>query len=149
MGSMRRILLLTLVAAVPGCALFGDRFERKLDREREQWIALGIKEYNVSFVRGCFCTLESTQPVTIYVKADTITGVYSRTGVDVTSQGDWPTITELFDKIADLHSKGWKVTVRYHPVLHYPTNISGDLPGTIDDEFTETLGDLSTPVVKH
>jgi hypothetical protein len=144
---MRRVII-GLCVLLAGCG--GDGFLSggglvTLHRNRERWIDLGIRDYDFNFRRSCFCGSESTEPVRVEVRAGQLSRVISlTTAQDVTSTpyATWPTIDSLF--VWTERSVGYKyrLTITYDAAHHFPAHVSGDIPDTVDDEFTHTATNL-------
>jgi hypothetical protein len=142
MGMRHGILALSLLLS--GCGIFGflsGSQVEELRRQRERWEALEIRSYDYEHQKGCYCVPEINQRVRVEVR----NGVVART-VNVASgeeishpQITWPTIDELFDRTEELFGTGYKLKITYDRTRHFPTEIIGDVPDAVDDEFTTTV----------
>ncbi|MBO0613644.1 DUF6174 domain-containing protein [Thiothrix fructosivorans] len=55
--------------------------QQQLDANRQKWDSLGISDYSFTLQRSCFCTPDSTRPITIQVRGDSVTSArYADTG---------------------------------------------------------------------
>ena len=132
---MRRLLLLLPFTAA--CALFEDSTPREeLVRRRARWEALGIRDYDFTFRRVCYCLPEDVQRVRVEVRAGSIARIVNRqTGEPVVSSDRWPTVDSLFVWTERHFEDGYRITLDFDEVHHFPTRVTGDIPQYADDEF--------------
>jgi hypothetical protein len=88
------------------------------------WENQNLHDYRYAGALACGECPLNHGPVIVTVLSDTVSSVkLTTTGVEVSKQG-WQTVDQLFDyaerKLAD---KSWTVTLKYDPVLGYPTEI--------------------------
>jgi hypothetical protein len=58
-----------------------------LEANRERWIDLGLLDYDLTLLRGCFCPIESIGPVTVRVRnGEIVSQTYTETGMPVPEQ---------------------------------------------------------------
>lgn len=123
---LRPVALVLLLLA--GCATDprGDAPEG-LGEHRARWEAQRIESYRFDFAQQCFCAREQVQPVTIEVRSGRVARVVSRvSGAEVQTGPPlrWPTIPELFDRIAEAEREGMEPrVVRFDPGLGYPSHV--------------------------
>ena len=139
-----RHVALALSLLLSGCGIFGfltGGQVEELRRQRQRWQALEIRSYDYEHQKGCFCLPEIHQRV----RGEVRDGVVARTVTVATGeeishpQITWPTIDELFEQTEQLFGTSYKVKITYDSNRHFPTEIVGDVPGAIDDEFTTTV----------
>jgi hypothetical protein len=120
--SLKLVLLCIALMAAAGCS-------------RDPTAAWEGADYKYDFQRICYCAGGVTTPVTIHVRNGRVARVHKRpSGEDVTSLPDaeWPTIEDLFERIAKARRFGEKnLVVRYDAELGYPTFIE---IGTISND---------------
>ena len=116
----------------------------ELQKNRKRWEALEIRSYDYEHRKSCFCVPAINKLVRVEVRD----GVVART-VDLATGEEisdphvtWPTIDELFEQTERLFGTSYRLTIRYDRAMHFPTEISGDVPQTVDDEFTTTAENL-------
>jgi hypothetical protein len=140
---MRR-LALALCLLLGACGLFdfltGDSQRERLQRNRDRWESLQIRDYDFDFDRSCFCPPEILDPVRIEVRAGEISRIVNlQTGETVQPQFfGWPTIDSLFAWTDRNFDVDYKLSITYDPTHHFPTRVQGDIPDAIDDEFVRT-----------
>ena len=142
-----RPFALALVATVIGgalssCDTFGTRGEGDLDEARERWRDANVGAYVYTLQRSCFCAPESIGPVEISV-VDGRVVQRVHTSPELTVQGGddrWPAIEGLFDYVDRALREADEITVRYHPDLGYPVEVSVDwIREAVDDEESLTI----------
>ena len=116
----------------------------ELQKNRKRWEALEIRSYDYEHRKSCFCVPAINKLVRVEVRD----GVVART-VDLATGEEisdphvtWPTIDELFEQTERLFGTSYRLTIRYDRAMHFPTEIRGDVPQTVDDEFTTTAENL-------
>lgn len=141
---LRPIALALLLLA--GCATDprGGAVEG-LAEHRARWEAQRIESYRFDFEQQCFCAREQVQPVTIEVRSGRVARVVSReSGAEIPLGPplQWPTVPELFDRIAEAEEEGVEPRViRYDPRLGYPSHVEiGSLAA--DAGIVYTVSDL-------
>lgn len=127
MPALLRPLALALLL-LAGCAT-GPRGDppEGLAEHRARWEAQRIESYRFDFEQQCFCAREQVQPVTIEVRSGRVARVVSRESgaeVPLAPPLQWPTIPELFDRIAEAEeSEVEPRAIRYDPRLGYPSHV--------------------------
>lgn len=93
---------------------------------------------------SCFCDPETTQPVRISVRDHvTIAVVYNATGRPAPT-GRYRNIDELFVWLDEYISDDQNVVdVQYHPVYHFPIDITGNTENALDSGITYRLSEFS------
>ncbi len=134
-----------------GCKLIGPNDPdgpefTELDAAREAWAALGLDNYDVEMVRGCFCI--GGGRLSVLVRDDSVAAVFPQDDY-WSGEIDWwqyiPTVDELFDLIEDAQQNADSWEVQYSDD-GYPTRIDIDwITNAIDDEISYTISML-TPV---
>jgi hypothetical protein len=88
-----------------------------LEANRERWIDLGLLDYDLTLLRGCFCPTESIGPVTVRVRnGEIVSQTYTETGMPVPEQHAvfFPAVEGLFDVILEsIESEADHMTVTY------------------------------------
>lgn len=142
---MRQRALITLLSLLAGCAWFDSLSGRDtlsvLRRNRDRWNGIGMTSYRFAYQLSCYCTTESTQPVTIVVEGGLVAQVLSRTDGSILQPSiglNWPTIDSLFARAERNLAAGFHLSITYDGKYHFPGRVVGDLPGAIDDEYTLT-----------
>lgn len=136
--AQRGILGLALLAAVAGCdgnfAGVGEIGD--LSRARARWQASGLTDYDFTFQRACFC--EFRGPVLVTVRQGVVqsaTIIATGEALTATELERVPTVDGLFEIAAHAATAADRVSVRYDPVLGYPTLIDVDwIANAVDDE---------------
>ncbi len=142
---MRRFVPLLALAAA-GCGIFDvfytDTIER-LHKNRKEWDALGLSDYDYTYQRVCFCANVSV--VRIGVRDDTLHQVVDvATGLELPRQANlWPTVDSIFAWVERDARAGFDLKITYDGTLRFPGRVEGDLKGAIDDEYTLTAVNLS------
>ncbi|MEJ2153646.1 MAG: DUF6174 domain-containing protein [Gemmatimonadota bacterium] len=120
----------------------------ELEANRERWIGLGLLDYDLTLVRGCFCIIESIGPVTVRVRnGEIVSHTYTKTGMPVPEQYAvfFPAVEGLFDVIQEsIESNTDHMTVTYDSNTGAPVEIFIDrIEAAVDDELTITVVELS------
>ena len=120
----------------------------ELETNRERWIGLGLLDYDLTLVRGCFCIIESIGPVTVRVRnGEIVSRTYTETGMPVPEQHAvfFPAVEGLFDVILEsIESNADHMTVTYDSNTGAPAEIFIDrIEAAVDDELTITVVELS------
>ena len=139
-----RHVFLALSLLLSGCGIFDSLSESQVEelrRQRQRWQALQIRSYDYEHQKGCFCVPEINQRVRVEVRDGVVVRTVNvATGEEISHpQVTWPTIDELFDQTEELFGTEYRLKITYDPTRHFPTEIIGDVPRTIDDEFTTTV----------
>lgn len=140
---MRRLAPI-LCILLGGCGAFdflSGSLLTTLHRNRDRWTGLAIRDYDFEFHKSCYCGQETTEPVRIAVRGGDISRVVSTlTGQEVAPSQYviWPTIDSLFVWTERSFGHGYKLTITYDAAHRFPAQVVGDIPGAIDDEFTNS-----------
>ena len=120
--------------------------ELELQRNRQRWASVGIRDYEFDFRRSCFCTADATEPVHIVVRNGAITSVVrTRDGQPASTQLTvWPRVDELFADVQQrLEQRAERLDVQYDPTYGYPRSIVADIVLTMaDDEYALAAANL-------
>jgi hypothetical protein len=117
--------------------------QQQLDANRQKWDSLGISDYSFTLQRSCFCTPESTRPINIQVRGDSVTSAtYADTGelIPDDRQTNKQSIYNMnADGVFNLIEQGIKsgaaqVDAKYDPQYGLPTSIYIDQNQQIADE---------------
>jgi hypothetical protein len=121
---MRRVALGALLCLLAAC----DGFDHEPDllrvlRERAQWDALNIRDYN--FVYGVGCVLCDPFPVRVEVRGgQVVRSIALVSGDTLLPEADWrlPTVDQLFDDILEARKREdcGSQRVEFDAQLHYP-----------------------------
>lgn len=107
-----------------------------LDQNRALWTLSGIKNYQYTFGRLCYCLPE--EDIVVTMKAGRIaSAVYAPTGASVSAQRQegLDTIEGLFDLIQEsIDQQVYSLSVTYDAVYGYPTYIDIDYHAELADE---------------
>ncbi len=119
-----------------------------LEANRERWIDLGLLDYDLTLLRGCFCPIESIGPVTVRVRnGEIVSQTYTETGMPVPEQHAvfFPAVDGLFDVILQaIESEADHMTVTYDSNTGAPAEIFIDsIEAAVDDELTIIVVELS------
>lgn len=133
----------TLALAVLGGVIACDDPEvvSEFEAARARWVEAAIQDYAYTLRRGCFCLPEFIGPVRIVVENGQVASrtLLSTGGEPLGEAERWPTIEGLFDYVERAMREADETTVRYHPDLGYPIEISVDwIRQAVDDE--ESVG---------
>ncbi len=120
----------------------------ELEANRERWVDLGLTDYELTLLRGCFCPIESIGPVTVRVRnGEIVSQTYTETGMPVPEQHAvfFPNVDGLFDIILEsIESDADRMTVTYDSNTGAPAEIFIDsIEAAVDDELTITVVELS------
>jgi hypothetical protein len=139
---MRRLALVLLLPTLASCGWFDSLTGRDelsvLRKNRERWEAQNLGLYYLRYQRTCFCGW--IQPIEITVQNGAVIAVRDTNGAVVTPPGaiPVPTVDSLFAWAERDLKYGFKLTITYDGKYHLPGLVVGDMPGTIDDEYTQT-----------
>jgi hypothetical protein len=120
----------------------------ELEANRQRWMDLGLSDYDLTLLRGCFCPIESIGPVTVRVRnGEIVSQTYTETGMGVSEQHAifFPDVEGLFDVILEsIQSDADHMTVSYDSNTGAPAEIFIDsIEAAVDDELTITVVELS------
>ncbi|MCK5439034.1 MAG: hypothetical protein KAI97_03785, partial [Gemmatimonadetes bacterium] len=120
----------------------------ELEANRGRWIGLGVMDYDLTLLRGCFCPIESIGPVMVRVRGGEIVfQTYTETGMPVPEQQKlfFPAVIGLFDVILQsIESGADHITVTYDSETGVPAEIFIDsIEGAVDDELRITVVEFS------
>ena len=134
------LILLTFLVAV-SCA---SSVPQELDTSEKLWKDQGLKNYDFTLERQCFCPEDWRGPVNIEVRngvAISITYVSSGLAVTGGKFDDVDTIEKLFAILkgayageGDFEQQADTINVNYNAQMGYPTNLFIDVSQTIADE---------------
>jgi hypothetical protein len=132
---MRRFVLQSalILAAAAGttaaCGILDTDPRAELRDARGRWAAQEITSYEYTFRQSaCECLPEWTRPHVVRVEDGAVVEVRDEETGD-TSSRDFvrKTIPDLFDMVSDaLEASVYRLEVRYHPTLGFPTRIEID-----------------------
>ena len=126
----RSIILVALTLGGAGCSSSTGPEER-FESARERWVRHGIDSYSVTISRSCNCPVEWSEPAVVVVRNGVVESrTYVRTGLAVLPENAerYPAIEGLFEDIEQgLENGSPGLSVRYHPILGFPTRyVFGD-----------------------
>ncbi|MFB2896685.1 DUF6174 domain-containing protein [Aerosakkonemataceae cyanobacterium BLCC-F50] len=110
----------------------------ELRKNQELWAKQKLRNYRYTLRVSCFCPTDLTQPVNINVRSGrtaSITPETSRNRVNREFFQKYDSIDKLFEIIRSaIAQNAYKVDVKYHPSLGYPTQITIDYNKQMADE---------------
>lgn len=114
---------------------------------RARWFGSGVSSYQYTITRVCECVAESTGPVVIEVRDNTVQIRRYVSGVSVDPQfADlFTTVPGLFDLIDEaIYTPAAGLAVRYDGTYGYPVSMQIDwVAGAVDDEVSYHITDFS------
>ena len=118
---------------------------------QEKWEQQGPSDYQFEFQRLCFCLPEATIPVRITVDQGNVAAVVRIPGGEPVDSADVArffdiTVDSLFGVVGHaIAVRADHLTVEYHPVYGYPTDITIDYDVQTADEEVALDARLLTP----
>jgi hypothetical protein len=136
------IALLPALVLLSSCGGGGETAPmRELNAHRARWEALGLRSYEYTIRRSCFCRPETTGPFRVTVRdgVSTITTRHSADDHDIAS------VDALFDRIEEgLSAPEAQATLTFDPERGYPISVFIDpYPTMADDEFGYTITEFA------
>lgn len=140
-------VLLALAASGCGSVSGPDELDEERDRlqqARAQWLSQGLRDYQYTFRRSCFCAPGSTEPMRITVRGNAIASVVRISDGAPQDPAVFDTIDGLFDLLAEaIDTDAAQFRAEYDGRLGFPTSAYIDRDERIaDEELGFTASDL-------
>jgi hypothetical protein len=137
-GRLIRACCALAVVAAAGCDLVSPATSADgrddLQEARALWAAAGIRDYELTVERFCFCGLPGPVEVRV-VDGTTVSVTRTENDTPVPVDEAYPDVEGLFAVVDDaLARRAHRLQVTYHPTLGYPTHISIDYEEYVADE---------------
>lgn len=141
-GSLLSFVLLAVACNDVGGPTGSDTSER-LERNRAKWQSIAVPDYDMQQQRICECLPETTGPMYIRVRDDTIAAMWVLASFEPVAQDVWQlfrSVNELFDAIRQAIDDGVDVLeVEYDEEFGYPAQLLIDPSVNVgDDEIMYT-----------
>lgn len=139
---MRRLLLATIAVVPLAAAVCGGPLSPSqrsdLEKARARWESAGITNYTAESRIRCFCPGHLAVWTRLSIRDNQVTDTQPLEPLppgSVATPLGWRTVTDLFDRIAQLDQEEYikSVTVQYDPVLGYPQQIAVTCESNVTD----------------
>jgi hypothetical protein len=124
--SVLAVAVLAGVISACGGGPFGFQGYRELLAAEARWSRLGWSDYIFEMRSLCFCSGEQGQWSRVEVLADTVSAVHlltSQMDVPTWRLTEWPTVSQLLERIRLADGPYERIVATYDPDLGYPTSV--------------------------